>query len=50
MADATDKSELDGYEREWPGDVLCDREVLDSLQKRGLIDIDDSFIEKFGLV
>ncbi|BBG65618.1 UbiD family decarboxylase associated with menaquinone via futalosine [Hydrogenimonas sp.] len=50
MADATDKNGLDGYEREWPGDVLCDREVLDSLQQRGLIDIDDSFIEKFGLL
>jgi len=50
MADATDKNELDGYEREWPGDVLCDREVLESLQKRGLIDIDDDFIERFGLL
>ncbi len=50
MVDATDKNELDGYEREWPGDVLCDRGVLESLQKRGLIDIDEDFIEKFGLL
>ncbi len=50
MVDATDKNELDGYEREWPGDVLCDRGVLESLKKRGLIDIDDDFIERFGLL
>ncbi len=50
MVDATDKNSLDGYEREWPGDVLCDGKVLDSLRQRGLIDIDDAFIERFGLL
>ena len=50
MVDATDKNELDGYEREWPGDVLCDKDVLDSLKSRKVIDIDDEFIEKFGLL
>ncbi|MCF6200974.1 MAG: menaquinone biosynthesis decarboxylase [Hydrogenimonas sp.] len=50
MVDATDKNELDGYEREWPGDVLCDKETLESLKKRGLIDIDDDFAKRFGLL
>ncbi len=48
--DATNKGAADGYEREWPGDVLCSKEVLDSLQERGLIDIDEVFIKKFGLL
>jgi 4-hydroxy-3-polyprenylbenzoate decarboxylase len=49
MLDATDKNELDGYEREWPGDVLCDPKVLEDLKARGLIDIDDAFVKKFYL-
>ena len=48
--DATNKSEVDGYEREWPGDTFCTKEVLDMLQEKGLIDIDDAFIKKFGLL
>ncbi|HIP51342.1 MAG TPA: menaquinone biosynthesis decarboxylase [Campylobacterales bacterium] len=48
--DGTNKSQLDGFEREWPGDTFCTKEVLDSLQERGLIDIDDAFIKKFGLL
>ena len=48
--DGTNKSEVDGFNREWPGDTFCTKEVLDSLQKRKLIDIDDTFIKKFGLL
>ncbi|WP_373032692.1 menaquinone biosynthesis decarboxylase [Sulfurovum sp.] len=48
--DATNKSEVDGYEREWPGDTFCTKEVLDKLQEKGLIDIDEAFIRKFGLL
>ena len=50
VIDATSKSELDGYEREWPGDTFCTKEVLDGLQKKGLIDIDEVFIKKYGLL
>jgi 4-hydroxy-3-polyprenylbenzoate decarboxylase len=50
MVDATNKSELDGFNREWPGDTFCTKEVLDMLQEKGLIDIDDAFIRKFGLL
>ncbi len=48
--DGTNKSQIDGFEREWPKDTHCTKEVLDNLQARGLIDIDDAFIRKFGLL
>ncbi len=48
--DATNKGEVDGFEREWPGDTFCTKSVLDDLQKKGLIDIDEKFIKEFGLL
>jgi len=48
--DATNKNELDNFHREWPKDTLCDKATLESLQERGLIDIDQAFIERFGLL
>jgi 4-hydroxy-3-polyprenylbenzoate decarboxylase len=48
--DATNKGELDGFKREWPGDTFCTKSVLDDLQAKGLIDIDKKFIKKFGLL
>lgn len=48
--DATNKSELDDYHREWPGDTFCTKEVLDKLQEKGLINIDNDFIKKYGLL
>ena len=48
--DATNKSEADGFTREWPGDTFCTKEVLDMLQEKGLIDIDEAFIKRFGLL
>jgi len=48
--DATNKGEVDGFKREWPGDTFCTKEVLDMLQEKGLIDIDEAFIKKFGLL
>jgi len=50
IIDATNKGEMDGYEREWPGDTLCDEEVLRGLEAKGLIEIDEAFIKKFGLL
>lgn len=48
--DATSKNlEHDNYPRVWPQSVNCDKDVLKSLQNRGLIDIDKEFIEKFWL-
>lgn len=48
--DGTNKSKMDGFMREWPKDVVCEKEVLDSLQKKGIIDIDQAFIERFSLL
>jgi len=48
--DATNKGDVDGFKREWPGDTFCTKEVLDMLQEKGLIDIDEAFIKKFGLL
>jgi len=48
--DGTNKNALDGFEREWPGDTFCTKEVLNTLQEKGLINIDDEFIRKFGLL
>lgn len=50
VVDGTNKNESDGFEREWPGDTHCSKEVLNKLQSIGLIDIDDKFIRKFGLL
>ena len=50
VIDATAKSELDGYDREWPGDTLCDEAVLKGLQEKGLIEIEEALIKKFGLL
>jgi len=49
MLDATDKNALDGYTREWPGDVMCDGKVLESLKERGVIDYDEAFARRFYL-
>jgi 4-hydroxy-3-polyprenylbenzoate decarboxylase len=47
--DATNKNRLDGFEREWPGDVNCDRDVINNLHQRQIIDYDDSFIKTFQI-
>jgi len=48
--DATNKNEHDGYDREWPKDTLCTRSVLESLRDKKLIDYDDEFVQKWGLL
>lgn len=49
LVDGTNKSKLDGFEREWPEDTLCDRDTLDSLKKKGLVEFDEKLIRKWGL-
>ena len=48
--DATNKNNLDNFEREWPDDTHCTKDVLEILEQKGIIDIDDEFINKFGLL
>ncbi|XPV69177.1 MAG: menaquinone biosynthesis decarboxylase [Halarcobacter sp.] len=47
--DGTNKNSFDNFQRRWPDDVDCTREVLDSLKQRGILDIDDEFIKKYQL-
>ena len=47
--DGTNKGPLDGFQREWPGDVNCTPAVLEALQKRGVLEIEDNLIHKFQL-
>jgi len=48
--DATNKNAYDGYTREWPGDTFCTKSVLDGLQEKEIINIDEEFIREFGLL
>ncbi len=48
--DATNKNEIDGFDRIWPEDVFCDKEVFEDLRKRGLIDLDEELIKKYSLL
>jgi 4-hydroxy-3-polyprenylbenzoate decarboxylase len=47
--DATNKSIVDGFERRWPDDVDCTKEVLQTLKDKKVIDIDDEFEKRFYL-
>jgi len=49
FVDGTNKDTLDGFQREWPGDVECTPSVLESLAKRGILDIEDPLYHKFQL-
>lgn len=48
--DATDKEACDGHFREWPKDTNCSEKVIQSLQEKGLIELDQSFLTKFGIL
>jgi len=48
--DGTNKNQHDGYDREWPGDTLCTREVLESLRDRGFVEWDEAFVKEWGLL
>ena len=45
--DATNKSDIDGFTREWPKDTDCDQEVIKNLQARGLIVNDKELLKKY---
>ena len=48
--DATNKSKLDNFQRVWPDDVVCTKSVIDKLKSQNLIDCDDEFIKKWGIL
>ena len=47
--DATAKNALDGYHRQWPQMTNCTRSVIDGLIKKGLLDNNSEFFEKFEI-
>jgi len=47
--DGTNKNHIDGFEREWPGDVECTASVLQNLERRGLLDLKDELYDRFQL-
>jgi 4-hydroxy-3-polyprenylbenzoate decarboxylase len=48
--DGTNKSEIDGFTREWPDDVNCTKSVIEDLRKRKLINISDKEIKYFQII
>lgn len=48
--DGTNKGAIDGFEREWPGDVVCDAAIIADLRQRGLIDLSDEAIRQYQIV
>ena len=47
--DATNKNHFDNFKRRWPDDVDCNKDVIDDLRQRGILDISDEFIKKFQI-
>ena len=47
--DATNKNKLDNFNRRWPDDVDCTKDVLISLKDRGIIELDEAFEKEFQL-
>ncbi len=45
--DATNKGEIEGFPRRWPDDTDCDKEVIQDLRNRGLLDVDENFLKKY---
>ncbi|MDF1882146.1 menaquinone biosynthesis decarboxylase [Sulfurimonas sp. MAG313] len=45
----TNKNSIDGFTRQWPGDVECTDSVLKSLSDRGIIEPNDDLYHKFQL-
>lgn len=50
VVDATRKNQLDGYKRDWPEDVYCDRDVIERLRKDGILSVKDDFLKKFSII
>jgi 4-hydroxy-3-polyprenylbenzoate decarboxylase len=47
--DGTNKSVIDGFNREWPDDVDCTETIVEHLKKKSLWDLDDKLNNKYQL-
>ena len=48
--DGTNKNELDNFNREWPDDVECTKEVIEKLKKLNLIDLNEEELKKYQVL
>ena len=48
--DGTNKNSFDNFTRRWPDDVVCTKNIIDDLRDRKIIDVDESFIKKWGIL
>jgi 4-hydroxy-3-polyprenylbenzoate decarboxylase len=48
--DGTNKNKLDNFHRRWPSDVVCSKSVINNLREKELINCDDDFIKKWGIL
>ena len=49
FVDATPKDASDGYEREWPKQTDCTREVVEKLIEKGVVKNDEELFKKFEI-
>lgn len=50
FVDATDKSTIDGYHREWPKETDCNKEVIQALRDKGLLEgVDSEFLRHYQI-
>ena len=47
--DGTNKNKLDGFRREWPGDVECTPSVIEKLKARNLWTLEDDVYKKYQM-
>jgi 4-hydroxy-3-polyprenylbenzoate decarboxylase len=47
--DGTNKNKIDGFNREWPGDVECTASVVESLKERNLWTLDEQTHKKYQI-
>ncbi len=47
MIDATNKSRVDGYTREWPDDVTCNKEIIKKLNEKNIINTNKEFLKHY---
>ncbi len=47
IVDATNKSKLDGFKREWPEDVKCDEQIIKNLNEKNIINTNKEFLKHY---
>ncbi len=48
--DGSNKNELDNFDREWPDDVECNKNVIEKLKRLNLIDLSEEELKKYQIL